>query len=259
MRREVNQKLTDLNLKFYRDFGRAFSATRQRVQPGVKGLLERLPAEGRWLDLGCGNGELGRELQRRGFRGEYWGVDASAEMMGADADQPPIVWFASEGKPRFAARRIIANLADLDWVKALPAGKFNIITAFAALHHLPGAALRVRFLRQVKELLSPGGSFIHSEWQFQHSPKLMARRIAWEEAGLAESDVEAGDTLLDWRYNLPGQAEERGLRYVHLFSREELEELAQESGFKVMETFESDGKGGRLGLYQVWKLASDSS
>ena len=71
--------------------------------------------------------------------------------------------------------------------------------------------------------------------------------------GLNSSQLEEGDTLLDWRYALPGQEEQRGLRYVHLFSRQELSLLAAESGFKIDSEFESDGKGGHLALYQIWK------
>ncbi|HWR65068.1 MAG TPA: hypothetical protein VN364_03015, partial [Bellilinea sp.] len=66
-----------------------------------------------------------------------------------------------------------------------------------------------------------------------------------------------GDTLLDWRYALPGQPEQVGLRYVHLFSREELAELAAQAGFAVESEFESDGEGGRLGLYQAWRKTGE--
>jgi len=71
--------------------------------------------------------------------------------------------------------------------------------------------------------------------------------------GLAEEDVEPGDTLLDWRSALPDQPTRVGLRYVHLFSRAGLGVLAEQSGFAVRETFESDGTTGNLGLYQVWQ------
>jgi SAM-dependent methyltransferase len=125
--------------------------------------------------------------------------------------------------------------------------------AFAVLHHLPGMELRRRVLLQVHDLLVPGGWFIHSEWQFQHSPRLMARRLPWTRLGLQVGDLEEGDTLLDWRHASCGQAEQVGLRYVHLFSRAELQELAALSGFRIAEEFESDGKGGNLGLYQVWR------
>jgi len=52
---------------------------------------------------------------------------------------------------------------------------------------------------------------------------------------------------------LPGQPEQIGLRYVHLFSRSELTELAAQAGFSIENEFESDGDGGRLGLYQAWR------
>ena len=137
--------------------------------------------------------------------------------------------------------------------KATAGRRFDVILAFAVLHHLPGDGCAPGLLRQAHSLLIPGGLFIHSNWQFQHSPSLMARRQPWETIGLAEEDVEAGDTLLDWRYTLPGQAEQTGLRYVHLFTGEELGRLAASSGFCVEETFESDGQGGRLALYQRWR------
>jgi hypothetical protein len=58
--------------------------------------------------------------------------------------------------------------------------------------------------------------------------------------------VDAGDYLLDWRQG------GSGLRYVHHFDEAELSALAATTGFRVLETFYSDGEGGRLGLYQVW-------
>ncbi len=63
--------------------------------------------------------------------------------------------------------------------------------------------------------------------------------------------MDPGDYLLDWRRG--GE----GLRYVHHFSPEELAELAAETGFRVLETFWSDGEGGNLGLYQVWEPRKD--
>jgi hypothetical protein len=60
-------------------------------------------------------------------------------------------------------------------------------------------------------------------------------------------EVDPNDYLLDWRSG--GE----GLRYVHHFDEKELEELAAASNFQVSDTFYSDGEGGKLGLYQVWK------
>jgi SAM-dependent methyltransferase len=147
---------------------------------------------------------------------------------------------------------IKADLMKPGWVNTLPVKQFDGILAFASLHHLPGSESRRRIAEQALSLLKPGGVFIHSEWQFQHSAKMMSRVLPWSVVGLDEEDLEEGDTLLDWRHAAAGQGEERGLRYVHLFSRQELSALAEQAGMRVIREFESDGRGGNLALYQVW-------
>jgi tRNA (uracil-5-)-methyltransferase TRM9 len=102
-------------------------------------------------------------------------------------------------------------------------------------------------LRVANQLLRKDGLFIHSNWQFLNSEKLRARIQDWSKADLSAGDVDSNDYLLDWRSG--GE----GLRYVHHFDQSELEELATSSNFRVVDTFYSDGEGGRLGLYQVWK------
>jgi SAM-dependent methyltransferase len=155
--------------------------------------------------------------------------------------------------PGLRIRFEAADLSIPGWEKAAQGQPFDGVLAFAVLHHLPGAGLRLQVLGRVHDLLAPGGCFIHSEWQFQHSPKLMARRVPWDRLGLKEEDLEEGDTLLDWRHALVGQPEREGLRYVHLFSGPELATLAAQSGFVVEREYDSDGEGARLGLYQVWR------
>ena len=58
MQENVIQQLLDINFQFYQTFGEAFAATRRRVQPGIRKVLERIPDKGKWLDLGCGSGGL---------------------------------------------------------------------------------------------------------------------------------------------------------------------------------------------------------
>ena len=145
-----------------------------------------------------------------------------------------------------------ADLAQSGWSSVLPPGNWPGITAFASLHHIPGFERRISLLSEAADLLQHGGWLIFSVWQFQNSPRLLTRVQPWSLAGLDEAQLEVGDTLLDWRAALPGQPEQRGLRYVHQFSSQELAELAAACGFRQVEEFESDGEGGRLGLYQVW-------
>jgi SAM-dependent methyltransferase len=209
------------------------------LQPGIQQILASLDSAANVLDLGCGNGELGRELASRAHQGQYIGLDLSAELLDkARKDLPAIA-------PITYLER---DLAAPDWDKDLPLSTFDVILALAVLHHLPGAELRRQVLKRAGAHLSPTGRFIHSEWQFLRSPRLRARIQPWEKISLSEADVDPGDYLLDWRHG------GLGLRYVHMFTLDELTDLARESGFTIANTFFSDGEGGQLSLYQVWMI-----
>jgi tRNA (uracil-5-)-methyltransferase TRM9 len=242
MDEQIAAKLVALNLQFYQTFAEPFSATRQRIQPGVARGVAGLPPAARLLDLGCGNGELARYLLANGFQGAYWGLDFSAELL-----EKAVETTRFNCKPPAAIAFQRADLSAAGWDAGLPHEPFDVILAFAVLHHLPCHTRRLSLLRQIKDHLSPGGLFIFSTWQFHHSPRLASRVVPWEKVNLTEDDLEPGDTLLDWRQ---GGA---GLRYVHLFNEAELAGLAQSSGFHIQQTYISDGKEGNLGLYQIWQ------
>jgi len=232
-------RLLELNRDFYTRFGDSFSATRQRIQPGVRRVLGMLKGDESILDLGCGNGELSRELAHREHRGAYLGVDFSLPLLREAESQP-------EG---FSARFMQVDLTRLSVFseQLSVAEHWSLITAFAVLHHIPSMELRLNLLRVVHQFLKADGLFIHSNWQFLNSEKLKARIQPWEAAAIPGSAVDAGDYLMDWRNG------GNGLRYVHHFSEQELNDLAKTSNFQITDTFYSDGEGGRLGLYQVWK------
>jgi ubiquinone/menaquinone biosynthesis C-methylase UbiE len=73
--------LIEMNREFYTRFGDSFSATRHRIQPGVRRVLKRLKGDESILDLGCGNGGLARQLAKQGHRGSYLGVDFSLPLL----------------------------------------------------------------------------------------------------------------------------------------------------------------------------------
>jgi hypothetical protein len=111
------------------------------------------------------------------------------------------------------------------------------------------------FLRLCKRASEHANPVLWENVRYAYGGTLPAQRGGgpWEFIGLTSDDVEPGDTLMDWRYALPGQAEQVGYRFVYLFTRGELGELAERAGFEIVDEFESDGEGGRLGEYQVWK------
>ncbi len=229
--------LLRLNRQFYQTFGTAFAEKRGRLQPGVTRLLPRIAPTARVLDLGCGHGMVARALAAQGFRGTYVGVDFSEPLLEEARRHAP------GGFPTHWVQR---DLTDPGWAQGL-VPPFEVVCAFAVLHHLPDRTLREQVVAQIATLLAPGGLFCHSHWNFLRSPRLRRRVQPWERAGLHPHQVDPGDYLLDWRHG--GQ----GLRYVHHFTPAELEALAERTGFRVREMFLSDGEGGRLGLYQVWE------
>ncbi|MGD8405941.1 MAG: methyltransferase domain-containing protein [Anaerolineales bacterium] len=257
MQSSIARRLIELNRKFYTDFGESFSATRGRIQPGVRRVLDSLDGDETILDLGCGNGELARTLARDSHRGAYLGLDFSLPLL-ADAESVPERFAAEFRKVDLAsdwsviARSIATKQSSVNQeIATLPLvvhnDKFDIVFSFATLHHIPSQSLRLNILKSVHQLLVEDGHFIHSNWQFLNSPRLRQRVREWSEAGLSEADVDENDYLLDWRSG------GTGLRYVHHFSEDELAELAQASGFQIVDAFYSDGKEGNLAIYQTWE------
>jgi len=232
------ERLLAINREFYNRFGDQFSATRQRLQPGVKKILETIQADDSVLDLGCGNGHFLRELIRRGHQAALLGVDFSLPLL-RDAESTPGVLFRA------------VDLLQLSVVseQLLITDNWSLITAFATLHHIPSTEMRLDILRTVRKLMKPDGRFILSNWQFLNSAKLKSRIQAWDKVGINEDDLDEGDYLLDWRSG--GE----GLRYAHHFSAEELLGLANQAEMRVTDSFSSDGESGNLGLYQVWECA----
>jgi SAM-dependent methyltransferase len=261
MQTTVIQQLLEINNTFYQTFGKAFAITRRRVQPGIARCLAELEPVGSWLDLGCGGGSVAEAWANTpGRKGRYLGVDFSPVLL--DEARKTVQGIQAED---ISIDFCQGDLASMDWWHGLDdqirslritrqsPDRFEVISAFAVLHHIPAAEIRRQILEKIHEHLKPNGLFILSVWQFQHSARLMARRLPWKTIYLSADQLEEGDALMDWRFSLPDQTEQVGLRYVHLFNRDELRGLASAAGFEILRTFELDGEGNRLGLYQVWK------
>ena len=234
MNKIITKQLLDLNRRFYTEYGRDFSATRRRLQTGVLRVIESLRGDESILDLGCGNGELARTLSRRGHHGSYLGLDFSL----------PLLNEAEREAFAFPTQFMQADLTSLNWNNN---DIYDVVFAFAVLHHIPSLALRLQIIQKIHKHLKPDGIFIHSNWQFLNSSRLRARIQPWESIGLKETDMDANDYLLDWRRG------GKGLRYVHHFDELELADLAKAGGFEIVETFYSDGENKKLSVYQTWK------
>lgn len=139
-------------------------------------LLERflvnqgLPmADSRWLDVGCGKGELLR-LGAAGFR----------EAIGCDP---------SEGMLRDCSGLTVA-LQSESTVLPFESGGFHLVTAVCVYHHLSESE-RGQLTREVSRILRPGGLFAI----FEHNPWNPVTRLI-----VSRTPVDAGASLLSARH-----------------------------------------------------------
>ncbi|KUK46740.1 MAG: Uncharacterized protein XD73_0361, partial [Anaerolinea thermophila] len=100
VKQEIIDRIVTLNREFYQTFSASFSSTRYQVQPGVRRALQRIPLTGNILDLGCGNGNILRNLCAQKFSGMYMGVDFSPNLIN-DAQQ---LYATLQGKCLFKAQ-----------------------------------------------------------------------------------------------------------------------------------------------------------
>jgi len=248
MKEEIVEKLHRLNQEFYQSFSTSFSLTRQRIQPGVRKIIDRFKSGEKWLDIGCGNGNLAVELLKIGWEGNYLGIDFSEKLVQIAKESASTLNAIGNIDINFRTTDIL----NTGWIEDLSQTHWDGIVMFAVLHHIPENETRKEILKSIRSILPAGSPLFISVWQVQNSPRLLQRIHSWAEIGLDESLVEKGDVLMDWRAQNIGEDGKPGYRYVHMFTENELERLAEETGFRVIKKYYSDGKEGNLALYEEW-------
>lgn len=245
----VIEKIQQINREFYQKFAISFSATRGQVQPGVARLLKDAPDAVNWLDIGCGNGTLAGAWVEQGRAGCYCGCDFSRPLLDEAAARLAGLAIPQGMEVDFR----LVDLSSPDWPTDLPVKNWDVVSMFAVLHHLPSQQKRQLLVERIREIIPSGNPFYLSVWQLQNSPRLLPRVKPWEMVGIPHREVEEGDVLMDWRAGLEEKDASEALRYVHVFNETELQSLARSVGFRVADSFYSDGKEGNLALYQIWR------
>ena len=121
----------------------------------------------RALDVGCGNGELTRELHRRGI----------PEIVGLDRDEPCVQ--RCRNHPDAGDIRYV--IGDLRTAGLAPKG-FELVSAVASLHHMEA---REGLLR-MRSLVAPGGVLVVVGLARPDLPRDLPIEIAAQFAGLVQ-------------------------------------------------------------------------
>ncbi|MGQ0600687.1 MAG: class I SAM-dependent methyltransferase [Anaerolineales bacterium] len=243
MEPSIQKRLAELNREFYDTHGDDFAVTRPRLAPGVKRVVGRIPVGSRVLEVGCGDGKVGRRLAERGVH--YLGLDSSVAML-ARAQSLTENWRLEN--PQFSNSLLSFAYSDLLSADRLTGQTFHWILAFAIFHHLPGYEARRRVIQTLAAQLEPGGTLVMSNWQLTRSERLRQRIAPWSAIGLSEADMEPNDFLLTWK-----RGGRRGLRYVHVLAEAEARQLAVAAGLSVVEVFSADGASDDLAEYVVMR------
>jgi SAM-dependent methyltransferase len=118
-----------------------------RIEQVVRGL-ERRAGRGELLDVGCGDGRIGRRFAELGFR--VSGVDVSAEAVEAAR-----------------AAGIDAGVGDASEPLRYPDARFDVVYAGEIIEHLFDTT---RFLAELHRVTKPGGACVVTTPNLAHLP-----------------------------------------------------------------------------------------
>ncbi|MBI2042163.1 MAG: class I SAM-dependent methyltransferase [Candidatus Nealsonbacteria bacterium] len=209
MKKDYAEYLLKKTTEDYNLIARDFSRTRRFIWEDIKPLSDFTVTGEKVLDIGCGNGRLLQIFQDIDI--DYTGIDASKELI-AEAQK----YYPNARFHVYDALRM-----------PLPTNYFDKVYAIAVLHHIPSQELRIRFLKEAKRVLRQEGLLILTVWNLWNwqGLGLILKHLFLKITGKSKLDFK--DVFIPWA----GTCQ----RYIHVFSKGELEHLVEDAGFKVKE------------------------
>lgn len=234
MKAESARQLIEKTRSSYNAIAESFSRTRATLWPALYSFKDYIKESNKVLDIGCGNGRLLKLFEDKEV--DYLGIDYSE----------PLVEIARES---FPDRRFeVGDLLDLKQ----PSDEFDVVFLIAVLHHIPSDKLRRRALEQIYRVLKPGGLLLMTNWNLWQVRFWHYHLKFYQERQKGKIDLDPGDIIREWSGT-------GNYRYVHAFTLNELNELAQAIGFKVVENkyVKYSGKKGNFihsqNILSIWK------
>ena len=125
-------------------------------------LLGIGPEVASFLDLGCGDGILGKVVHTLHPRAEGTFLDFSEFMLDAAR---------SKALPGSDSRFVLADYGTRGWQSALGRKSYDAVVSGFSIHHQPDER-KVEIYREVFDLLAPGGIFLNLEHVSSRTPRI---------------------------------------------------------------------------------------
>ena len=243
MNRATQLALNRINQRFYARVADQWSHKRKHAWPGFERVLAAVGGDTQHvLDVGCGDGRFAQFLcERAPGERSYLGLDSSASLLARAARRALGPAF------RFHEHDVVTRPV----AEGLGQGRYQLITLFGVLHHVPGRRQRAALVQALAQRLVRGGRLVFTIWKLDEDPRFQALTIPFEDynRGAQESldlaQLEPGDRLLRWdaRADTP--------RYCNFPAASELSQLIAESELEECERFRADGHLSRMNEYVV--------
>lgn len=189
----------------YDKFSKTFSKSRKNMKwEELDFFIKFLPNIGTGthiLDIWCGNGRLLNYLKSASSEFSYLWIDSSSGMIKEAKKEYPDYDFQ------------VLSMTDIDKLDK----KFDYIFLIASFHHLETEAERVDVLNKIKKILNKWWLVLMTNWNL-----------------LGEENFEKYKKEYSWNWDFNIKIWKYS-RYYHGFKLEELEELFNQTWFKITE------------------------
>ncbi|MFA6227619.1 MAG: methyltransferase domain-containing protein [Patescibacteria group bacterium] len=232
MIRKKTQKILGQTKGFYNEIALDFSDTRGHWWRGFGDFAKYVKPGNRVLDIGCGNGRMAEIFADS--KVEYLGIDNSEELIKIARER-----FKDKPWVKFE----VGDINNLQFKN----NSYDLVLLIAVLHHLPSRQLRWRALKNIHDILQPGGRLVMVNWnlwqvfgwkkRFRYYPYLFnwLEKIRWGAWAMS-------DAFVPWK---SGGRDTK--RYIHSFTKGETRRLLRRAGFIIEELefkAKSEGKKG---------------